>query len=176
MKHKASPGGAQTNSSDDVILKNRFDGQIKPRGLRETSSRHHQLYLWQMLLGILGVVEQWVMTQRFLFQADNDLADRSPSPPSNRSGSSPSRYHVTTKTIRRHTHRGTSLSLNCLSLTRLSFTCLSLTCRSLTCLSLTCLSLTCLSLTLSVSHLSITNLSVSNLSISNSVCLSPVYL
>ncbi|XP_047193811.1 rho GTPase-activating protein 28 isoform X1 [Hippoglossus stenolepis] len=38
-------------------------------------------------------------------QADNDLADRSPSPPSNCSGSSPSRYHVTTKTIRRHTHR-----------------------------------------------------------------------
>ncbi|XP_053268536.1 rho GTPase-activating protein 28 [Pleuronectes platessa] len=34
-----------------------------------------------------------------------DLADRSPSPPSNRSGSSPGRYHMTTKTIRRHTHR-----------------------------------------------------------------------
>ncbi|XP_062236070.1 rho GTPase-activating protein 28 isoform X2 [Platichthys flesus] len=34
-----------------------------------------------------------------------DLADRSPSPPSNRSGSSPGRYHRTTKTIRRHTHR-----------------------------------------------------------------------
>ncbi|XP_069368768.1 rho GTPase-activating protein 28 isoform X2 [Paralichthys olivaceus] len=38
-------------------------------------------------------------------QADNDLADRSPSPSSNHSESSPSRYHMTTKTIRRHTHR-----------------------------------------------------------------------
>ncbi|KAM6971131.1 rho GTPase-activating protein 28 isoform 3-T3 [Tautogolabrus adspersus] len=36
---------------------------------------------------------------------DDDSAERCPSPPSNRSGSPQSRYHTTTKTIRRDTHR-----------------------------------------------------------------------
>ncbi|XP_056219764.1 rho GTPase-activating protein 28 isoform X2 [Seriola aureovittata] len=38
-------------------------------------------------------------------QSDNDSADRCPSPFSHHSASPPSRYHTTTKTIRRSTHR-----------------------------------------------------------------------
>nr|XP_046227484.1 rho GTPase-activating protein 28 [Scatophagus argus] len=39
------------------------------------------------------------------FVPDNDSADRSASPPTHRAESPPSRYHTTTKTIRRNTHR-----------------------------------------------------------------------
>ncbi|XP_039983277.1 rho GTPase-activating protein 28 [Xiphias gladius] len=39
-------------------------------------------------------------------QPDDDSADRCPSPPSRRAKSPPSRYHTSTKTIRRNTHRG----------------------------------------------------------------------
>nr|XP_020481085.1 rho GTPase-activating protein 18-like isoform X1 [Monopterus albus] len=38
-------------------------------------------------------------------QPDHDSADRSPSPPPPHAESQPSRYHTTTKTIRRNTHR-----------------------------------------------------------------------
>ncbi|XP_045897444.1 rho GTPase-activating protein 28-like, partial [Micropterus dolomieu] len=42
-------------------------------------------------------------------EPDDDSAERGPSPPSHRAESPPSRYHTTTKTIRRNTHRGTCL-------------------------------------------------------------------
>uniref|UniRef100_A0A3B5B1R2 Rho GTPase-activating protein 18-like n=1 Tax=Stegastes partitus TaxID=144197 RepID=A0A3B5B1R2_9TELE len=43
-------------------------------------------------------------------EPDDDSADRCPSPPSHHTESPPSRYHTTTKTIRRNAHRGTCLS------------------------------------------------------------------
>ncbi|KAM9337103.1 rho GTPase-activating protein 28 [Symphorus nematophorus] len=51
-------------------------------------------------------------------EPDDDSADRCPSPPPHRAESPPSRYHTTTKTIRRRTHTGTCLSAHlsiCLS-------------------------------------------------------------